>query len=123
MDGCGESEGQGNPVTSLGGAVEALFDRLAEIEELAVPAAPGHEIAMPSLLDDAASFQKKGEVRLGHCLEVMGDQEACPAGHESLQRFPDLCFALDVKPCHRLIQDQDRGVSNERPRDGDPLPL
>src|SRR3989442_6934285 len=91
--------------------------------ELAVWRAPGHEVAMPAWLRDPTVLQTQDKVCLGHCLEVMSYQEAGLPCHESLQSLPDRHFALNIKASHWLVQDQNGGISDEGPGDGDPLPL
>ena len=94
-----------------------------KLVQLAVLPTPGEELAMLSSLDDLAVFHNQDNVCLGHGLEVVGYQEAGFPGHEALQGLPDLRLALDVKARHRLVQDQDRGISDKSPGDSDPLPL
>ena len=78
---------------------------------------------MPSSLHDPTLLQNQNKICPGHRLEVMSDQEAGLPGHESLQSLPDGHLALDIKASHRLVQDQNGGISDEGPGNGDPLPL
>src|SRR5881628_3499166 len=78
---------------------------------------------MPSTLDDPALVQNQNKICLGHRLEVMSDQEAGLPGHESLQSLPDCHLALDIKAPHWLVQDQNGGISDKGPGNGDPLSL
>ena len=72
---------------------------------------------------DPTFLQKQHHVGVRNRLQVVGDHETGLAGHQPLERLAHLRLALDVEAGHRLVQDQDRGMEQERARDGDTLPL
>ena len=53
----------------------------------------------------------------------VGDQEGRTSHHESLQRNPDLVKGFPVQMGGGLVQDEDPGVSEEEPGQGDQLAL
>ena len=53
----------------------------------------------------------------------MRDDHAGLAGRQAVECFADLAFTLPVQSRHRLVQDEDRGVADQRARDGDALAL
>src|SRR5437016_13858511 len=70
--------------------------------ELTVLAAPGHQIAMPSAVNDPALPQNQDEVCLGGRQEVMSDPKAWSPSHESVQGLSDPPFPLRMGARHRL---------------------
>ena len=51
------------------------------------------------------------------------DQNADAPPHQAPHQRPHARSSLSVQPARRLIQDQDRAVAHERPRDAHPLHL
>src|SRR5918997_2411957 len=78
---------------------------------------------MASVFDYPAVLQNQDEVRVGHGVEVVGNDQGRLSGHEAIQGFLDLRLVFDVEARHRLVQDQDTGVPDDSPRDSDPLSL
>src|SRR5215212_1069482 len=78
---------------------------------------------MASVFDYPAALQHQDEIRAGHGVEIVGNDQGRLPGHEAIQGFLDLRLALDVQTRHRLVQDQDGCVPNDGTRDGDPLSL
>src|SRR5918995_5562594 len=78
---------------------------------------------MASVFDYPAILQNQDEVRAGHGVEIVGNDQGRLPGHEAIQGFLDLRLALDVEARHRLVQDQDGGIADECPGDGYPLAL
>ena len=78
---------------------------------------------MLSAFDNLARLQNQNEVRVRDRLKVMSDHETGFGAHQTIQCLAHLRFALHVEACHRLVQDQDRGVADQRARDGDALLL
>src|SRR5918997_577145 len=78
---------------------------------------------MASVFDYPAVLQNQDEVRAGHGVGIVGNDQGRLPGHEAIQGFLDLRLALDVEASHRLVQDQDGGVPDDGPGDGDPLSL
>src|SRR5437867_3138020 len=81
------------------------------------------ELPMRALLDDSTLIENEDEVGFGGHLEVVRDEDARLAGHEPSQGLPDLLFALGVDARHGLVEDEEGGVPDQRPSDGDALPL
>src|SRR3712207_1622019 len=78
---------------------------------------------MASVFDYPAVLQNQDEVRAGHGMEIVGNDQGRLPGHEAIQGFLDLRLAPGVEARHRLVQDQDGGVPDDGPGDGDPLSL
>src|SRR5215218_6243728 len=78
---------------------------------------------MASVFDYPAALQNQDEVRASHGVEIVGNDQGRLSGHEAIQGFLDLRFALHVEASHRLVQDQDTGVPDDGPRYSDPLSL
>src|SRR5262252_2252091 len=93
------------------------------VDQLPIAAVALQKLPMRALLDDPALVEDEDMVRLGRDLEIVGDEEARLSRHEPAQRLADLLPALDVDPGQRLVEDEDGGVPDQRPRDGDALPL
>jgi len=53
----------------------------------------------------------------------VGDDQGCPSGHEVVQGLLHLDLRLRVQGRSGLVEDQDRGVLEDGPGDGDPLAL
>src|SRR2546430_7717694 len=68
-------------------------------------------------------LQNQNEVRVRDRLKVMSDHETGFGAHQTTQRLAHLRFALHVEACHRLVQDQNRGITDKRAGDGDALLL
>src|SRR5215217_1731654 len=78
---------------------------------------------MTSVFDYPAALQNQDEIRAGHGVQIVGNDQGRLPGHEAIQGFLDLRLALDIETRHRLVQDQDGGVPDDGPRDSDPLSL
>src|SRR5919112_3925145 len=78
---------------------------------------------MASVFDYPAVLQNQDEIRAGHGVEIVGNDQGRLPGHKAIQGFLNLRLALDVETRHRLVQDQDGGVPDDGPRDSDPLSL
>ena len=61
--------------------------------------------------------------RLAHRHEIVRDHDRRPPAHEPPQGTEHLLPGLDVEAGRRLVEDEDRGVPDHCPRDGDPLAL
>ena len=53
----------------------------------------------------------------------MGDHDRRPALHQRFQALHDLGLARSVETRRRLVEDEDRRIAKDRPRDRDPLSL
>src|SRR5439155_392446 len=62
-------------------------------------------------------------IGLGRGPEVVRDQNAGLPGHQAIERFLQLRLGLHVQTRHGLVEEENGGPPDERPRDGQPLPL
>ena len=75
-----------------------------QLVELMVSFASNPKLARRSAFDDPT---------------LLYDQDQIRVGHEAVDRFLDLRFALNAEAGHRLVQDQDTGVPYDGPGDDD----
>jgi hypothetical protein len=52
----------------------------------------------------------------------VGDENRSPRLEQHLERREDFRLALGVERRRRLVEDENRRIAQERPRDGDSLP-
>ena len=78
---------------------------------------------MRALLDDAALVEDDDAVGAAHRREAVGDDERRAALHQVREGAGDERLGLGVELRGRLVEDQDRGVLVDRPRDREPLAL
>lgn len=78
---------------------------------------------MPTLLDDPAAVEHDQLVHARDRAQPMRDHERGPAFHESPQRLLDKDFALRVQCAGRLVEQQDRRITQDRPGQRDSLLL
>ncbi len=72
---------------------------------------------------DAAAFHHGDPIRVPDGGEPMRDDQHGAPGHQPLERELDHALALGVQRAGRLVQQQDRTIGENRPRDREPLPL
>src|SRR5213596_2282380 len=120
----GVPAGAGSSLASPGSS-EQIGRRLPEVElvQAPVPAAPGHHLGVRAAVDDATFLQQQHEICVRDRGQVVCDHETGLAGHQAIECLAHGRLAFHVETGHRLVQNQDRGVANERARDGDALPL
>ena len=82
-----------------------------------------HEFLMSAGLRDAALAQHQDAVGVSHRGQAMGDDEAGAVVHQALQRLLHQRLRFAIERAGGLVQDQDSRVLQQRPRDGDALPL
>src|SRR5437867_3857284 len=104
---------------------EQIGRRLPEIElvQAPVPAAPRHQLGVRAAVDDATFHQQQHEICVRDRGQVVRYHETGLTGHQAIECLAHGRLAFHVETGHRLVQNQDRGVANERARDGDALPL
>src|SRR5688572_28683690 len=71
----------------------------------------------------AATVEHDDTVGGAHGRETMRDHERRTPARQTLQRLRDLPLALGVERACRLVEQQDRAIRKQRPRDRQPLPL
>src|SRR5436190_9541801 len=91
--------------------------------ERRVPASRQDQILVPTGLDNAAVIEHDDLIGAAHGREPVRDRDRRPALGEPVQRLLDEPFGLGVERACRLIEDEDRRVPQDRPRDRDPLLL
>ncbi len=88
-----------------------------------VHSAEAQELGVCSLLDDAAVDEHDEAVHAGDRREAVRDGDHSLAMHEIDELFLDRALDAAVERGSGLVQKENRGVLEEHPRDGDPLPL
>jgi hypothetical protein len=73
------------------------------------------QFLVPTLLDDPAAVEHDQLVHARDRAQPMRDHERGPAFHESPQRLLDKDFALRVQCAGRLVEQQDRRITQDRP--------
>ena len=81
------------------------------------------QFVVRALLGDLAVVEHDQLVHARDRAQPMRDHERGPALHEPPQRLLDKDFALRVQRAGRLVQQQDRRVTQDRPGQRDSLPL
>lgn len=78
---------------------------------------------MGALLDDASAVEDDEAVHAGDGAQAVGDHEGRTSVHQPPQGVLDQEFALRVQRAGRLVEQQDRGVAQDGPGEGDALAL
>ena len=91
--------------------------------EPGVGAVGGQQLVVGALLDDVAGLHHQDQVGVADRRQPVRDDEARPAGAQRGHRPLDQHLGAGVDRAGRLVEDQDRRVGQERPRDGDQLLL
>ena len=92
-------------------------------DERGVAAARGEQLLVRADLGDAAAVEHDDLVGVADGREPVGDRDRRPALGQPLERLLDGALGLRVERGRRLVEDEDRRVAQDRPRDRDPLPL
>ena len=88
-----------------------------------VEAAFGDELVMAADLDDAALVEHADQVGLLHRRQPVRDHQHRAAPHQPFERRLHLGLGFRVERAGRLVEQQDRRVLVDGPRDGDALAL
>src|SRR5690606_1976664 len=98
---------------------------LVELErgEAGVEAAPRRERLVRPVLDDAAPVEDEDAVGAADGREAVGDDERGAPLRQPVERLLHGPLALGVERARRLVEEEDGGVLQDGPRDGDPLAL
>src|SRR6185295_4141726 len=105
-----------------GGGIAALALDL-DPEELGVAPAAGQELLVRAGFDNAAVLDDRDAVGMADGGEAVGDDKAGPAAHEAGQAPLDEPLALGVEVAGGLVEDEDEGVGQDGPGDGQALLL
>ena len=94
-----------------------------QIVEPAIEAAGAEQLVVRAALHHPARVEHDDLVRVAHGGEPVSDHQHRPLRHEPVDRLLHQPLGLGVERAGGLVEDEDRRVAEERPRDGDPLPL
>lgn len=82
-----------------------------------------HQLAMRPYFGDCSAVENHDAVCVAYRRQAMGDQKTGAVLHQRQHGFLDIFFRLRVYAARRFIQDQDRRVAKDRPRDREELTL
>lgn len=88
-----------------------------------VEAAAAGQVLMRSVLDDASLVDRQYPVRPTHCRKAVGNYEDCTAVCDASHVLLDDALAVGVERASGLVEDQNPGIYDKRPRYSDPLSL
>src|SRR5262249_48690129 len=88
-----------------------------------VASAAEDQVVVPAVLDDAAVVEHDDLVGVAHGREPVGDRDRRSALGETVERLLHEPLGLGVERARRLVEDEDRRVPQDRPRDRNPLLL
>ncbi len=112
----------GRPRSRRDGGAGARLRDLARHQPV-VRAPARQERRVTPALHDAASVEDQDPVGADHAREPVGADQRGPALHQAVERRLDGGLALRVDGRERLVEDEDRRVTEERAGDGDALAL
>src|SRR5579875_1220303 len=92
-------------------------------DELGVAAAGREQLLVAPALDDPAVVEDDDLLRVADRREPVRDRDRRPPLREPVERLLDEPLGLGVERGGRLVEDEDRRVAEDRPRDRDPLLL
>src|ERR1700741_4157720 len=96
-----------------------------ELQVVKAPVEPvgGQQVVVTAALDDAALRQYHDEIGVLHRGQAVGDDEHGAMRHEALDRLLHEPLRLRVEGARCLIEDEERWVAQQGPRDRDALAL
>ena len=74
------------------------------------------QLGVGALFDNLPVLEHDDQIGVPDRREPMGDHERSAAGEQAPERRLDLALGADVDLRCRLVQDEDAGVGEERPR-------
>src|SRR5688500_9575769 len=92
-----------------------------QVVEAGVEAAAREQIFVPAFFDDPPALEDQDPIGGADRAQAMGDHERGPSSQELRQGALQAAFGVAVDAGGGLVQDQDRGVAVESPREGDQL--
>src|SRR5829696_7142756 len=110
-------------LTCLRPGRRALDRRRSGVPHPGIGSAPAEQLLVRATLDDATSTQDKGPVTLNHRREAVCHQHNCAATLEPTQGPYEALLMMQVESARRLVENEERSFSHERPRDRDALTL
>src|ERR1700676_2656760 len=78
---------------------------------------------MRSLLYQFRIFYDEDDVGMPNGAEMMSNQNGGSVLHQTVQRLDDCFFRSGIQTRRGLVEDQDRSIANDGPRNGDTLTL
>src|SRR2546426_856946 len=102
---------------------QVLLEAVLLVVQLAVAAVFRQQPGVRAALDDLASLHHEDLVRAANGRETVRDHEGRAATPQGAQPVLDGRLALRVEARGGLVQDQDAGIGENRPRDRNPLAL
>src|SRR5215210_833813 len=97
--------------------------RLMQTIETGVTAVPLQQVTVRAALGDMPVFQNKDASCVADGKEVVRDNDGGASLHQALQRDHHVLARPRIEPRGRLVEDEDRGVTDHGARYGQPLPL
>ncbi len=91
--------------------------------QVGIEAAPLQELLVGAAIDQPTCFDDQDLIRLPDRRQPMGDHERGAAPKQRRQCLLDESLGLGIQVRGRLVKDQDRGILEQRPRDGQALLL
>jgi len=91
--------------------------------QMVVEPALGQQFLVRASLNDLPVVDDQDPVRLADRAQPVGDDETGSSFHQAQHRLLDLLFRARVHAARGLVKDQDAGIGQDRPGDGQQLPL
>src|SRR4051812_48990894 len=92
-------------------------DRPPQHARISAPAR--EEARMGALLDDPAALHEEDAVAGDHRLEAVRDEDDRAPALEAEERLDEVLLVRRIERARRLVEDQEGGLREERPGDGD----
>src|SRR4051812_3352269 len=89
----------------------------------AVPAAGDDQFVVRADLDHASVVEDDDLIRIPNSRETVGDRNRRASFRETIECFLHESLRLGVERARGLVENEDRRVAEDRPRDGDALLL
>ena len=105
------------------GALQLAAVHELQVRHVQVGAGHPHQLLVRALLHDPPVFHDDDEVRPAERAQAVGDDEGRAPGDGAVERLEDLVLGLAVDRRRRVVEQQDRGLEQDRPRDRQALPL
>src|SRR6266699_5902449 len=102
---------------------ESMSGPELQVVEASIETVGGEQIVVAAALHDASLGQHHDEVGVLHRGQAVGDDEHGPVRHEALDRLLHQPLRLGIEGARRLVEDQERRIAQQRPRNGDALAL
>ena len=101
----------------------ARLHELGSMQTGIVPLWPRDQVDVAADLDQPAAIEHQDRIGTLYGREAVGDDETRAVAHQRRERLLHQPFRLGVERGTRLVEQQDRGIAQQRAGDGQPLPL